>query len=258
MKKLALTGHGRFQILIPMDRLALETELRVIRVALAAEFNIDPFSQCTRALRLMDVIAESQLEDAGAFMMASGVAITSFINPLVTMNRNDRPTYSQVVAALTTARHLDPAEWAIGLAEAGELHRFLVQGQLEGQPDLILGYVVGVGSYSPTPGGTYHSSTPPSPAPTLVQAVESQLLNDTGLVDPNSPVSINNNVISDGEMEFIMMNGTESDVTDSENGSPPWDLGNWAHHENQVMDFPGPAWDRVPVAEGFQQQPMAE
>lgn len=48
-------------MLTPIDQVRLEEEMIIIRVALAAEFYWDPFSPCTRELRLMDVLLESQL-----------------------------------------------------------------------------------------------------------------------------------------------------------------------------------------------------
>ena len=126
---------------------------------------------------------------------------------------------------------------------------------------MILGYVIGVRSYSPIPVGTYQSSPAsglPSHPPVLVQTVEAEMLVDSGLTSQPSPPSVVDNVISDGEADFIVMNGTDSDVTNSADGSPPWDLGNWAQHKNRVLNFAGPGWDQAPAAMGFNQVPMAE
>lgn len=256
-----LTNQVEHQVLTPISRLTLEEEIILIRVALASQFSLDPFSPCTRVLRLMEVLSESQLDDASHFATASGTPVTMFVNPLCSIDPEDSPLFQAVVEALTVARNLDPVAWANSLGEASELHRFLVQTQLDGHPDLILGYVIGVGNYSPTPGGTYNA--PPttfqlSQPPMLVQAVEARMLEDTGLNSHLSPASVADNVISDGEAEYIVMNGTNSDVTGSAEGSPPWDLGNWAEHENRVLDFAGPGWDQAPAAMEFNHVPMAE
>ena len=256
-----LTRGCQFQVLTPIDRGTLEGEIILIWVALATQFNLDPFSACTRILRLMEVLSESQLDDASQFLTASGTPITLFVNPLCSIDPDDLPLFNAVVDALTTVRNLDPVAWANGLDDAHELHRFLVQTQLEGHPDLILGYVIGVGNYSPAPGGTYHISQPEIQQPhpqMLVQTIEAEMLLDSGLDNQASPPSVMNNVVSEGEEDFIFMNGTDSDVTTSANGSPPWDLGNWAHHENQVLDFAGPGWDQAPAAMGFNQVDMPE
>lgn len=236
-------------------------ELRVVRVALATQFNMDPFSECTKALRLMQVFSETQLEDANHYGTASGIPISSFLNPLSSINPNDQLLYDAVVVALGVARNLEPIAWSRGLDDADELERFLLQAQIDGLPDFILGYVLGVGSYNPSPLGNYQASAAnqlPGSLPTLVQAVEASMLNESGLAHPDSPASVTNNAISDGERDFIMMNGTDSEVTDSERGSPPWDLGDWIHNKNQVMNSAGPGWDQAPVAMGFNQAPMAD
>lgn len=209
----------------------------------------------------MEVLSESPLDNASQFLATSGTPITMFVNPLCSIDPHDSPLFNAVVGALTTARNLDPLDWANGVDDAHGLHQFLLQTQLEGQPDLILGYVIGVGNYSPAPGGTYHGSETELQHPQpqmLVQQVEAEMLVDTGIDDHASPPSVMNDVASEGGEVFIFMNGTDSDVTNSADGSPPWDLGNWAQHENRVLDFAGPGWDQAPAAMGFNQVPMPE
>ena len=256
-----LTRFYLGQVLAPIDRATLEGEIILIRVALANQFNRDPFSPCTWTLRLMEVLSESQLDDASQFLATSGTPIGMFVNPLCSINPDDPLLFNAVVAALTAARDLGPEAWVNGLNDANELHRFLLQTQLEGHPDLILGYVIGVGNYSPTPGGTYHVSQTAIQHPQpqmLVQTIEAEILLDSGLSGQTSPPSVVDNVVSEGEEAFIFMNGTDSDVTTSANGSPPWELGDWAEHENALMDFAGPGWDQAPAAMGFNQVPMPE
>lgn len=225
-------------------------------MALAIEFQANPFSECTKALRLMSVFAVTQLEDVNTFAPLSGVPINTFINPVFIINHNDQPLYGLVTAALHLARNLAPVAWANALVDANELKSFLLQAQQNGQPDFILGYVLGAASHSAGSVGTDQTpSTQTVHLQTLVQAV---LMQEVGLDESNSPPSVANNNISDGEADYIMMNGTESEVTNSEVNSPPWDLGDWVQHENHMLDFAGPAWDHVPVGEGFAQQPMAE
>lgn len=145
-------------MLTPIDWGKLEGEIVIIWVALEAQFNLDPFSPCTRTLRLMEVLSESQLNNASQFVRASGNPITNFVHSLCSVNPKDPPLFHAFVGALTAARNLDPAAWAKGLDNTLKLHQFLLHTQLKGNPYLILGYVIGVGTYSPALGGPYHSS----------------------------------------------------------------------------------------------------
>lgn len=154
-----------------------------IRLNLAASHHISGNSPATVILRLEHIHAQDRIGELNHYMNNLLPITENFVASLPNLQAPDLLSQQELLNL-----HLGPlprtaAEMLALLEIAVQLEAGLCDAQLNGEIDPILGYVVPVGSYQPSPSHMFHASIRiPGPIPSSITI---QAINDEEMVGDN-------------------------------------------------------------------------
>lgn len=247
-----------------------------IRLNLAASHHLSGNSPATVILRLEHIHAQDRIGELHHYMNNLLPITNNFVASLPNLQAPDLLSQQELLGL-----HLGPlprtaAEMLSLLEMAVRLEARLCDAQLNGDIDPILGYVVPVGSYPPSPSHMFHTSIriPSTIAPPIaVHAIEDEEMAEDNLSDleedwlvedhpphPPSPVfhPLPAPVYGHDWPEAVDLNGPNGIVIGSDDGSTDTEgvVGGWeGGEEGEIVEWPewNAAVDNVDVAAGFVQ-----